>query len=288
MDNFKKLNRPSACTETPFKYLIPKEIREEVLLKIKYESIDLHGEDLSGECNKRLVCASKTCLGRPLPTLSPTAKPYLEQLAKTHNIVDNKLFITTDCSTCPIVKTCSSTCNQINDYVDRFKTEEPTIYYRPITEEIVAEDYTEEGINFTVNGSDIPWDCLSKQWLEIVKMYMYEKKDYKHIADNLGLNNETIVKYKFYLALTKLSKYGTIRKFLKTNPKLPKKRKFIVEQYFLHNKSRKQICEELNITNQVCQRHLTLFYKTNNLKWKKFVRKQGTEIIYNIPMIVSR
>lgn len=289
-NTFKKLNRPSSCTEVPFKYLIPAGIREETLLTIRQESIDIYGQDLAGECPKRFVCAKKDCLGRPLPVLSPTAQPYLAELVKTQRVVEDELFITTSCAGCPIVKTCASTCNQISDFIDRDKVTEPPITYKPITDNVIAEEYTEEATPFTLVASDIPWDCLNEQRTKIIKMYLYEQKDFQHVSNTLGLNNPAYCKYEFYAGLTKLSEYAVMRKFLEQElweERLTAKQYNICQSIYHYNMSITEAAADNRITKQAAQQMVARVIKQHKIKWTKFVYKKGNKVIYNVPMIMK-
>lgn len=284
---YKKQNKMAACTEAPWKSFIPLEIREQTLLKIKQESLDIYGQDLSGECPKRLVCFSKECIGRPLPLFSPTAKPYLDQLTETQIIINDELYITTNCQGCPIVKTCSSSCNQINDFIQRDRTQEPEIAYKDFSNEEIQEEYSEESEALNLKPDNIPWDCLNELRTQIVKLYLYEQKDFKHVANLLNLSSQAACKYEFYAALTQLSETAVIRKAIKDAVFTWDKEYYLLDYLYEQNLTQAQFAKEHGITKQAVSSRLNRIIKKYNIKWTKFVKKKGNKVIYNVPMIMK-
>ena len=83
---FKRIHKPPACTKAPWEHLVTGPNKDNILRAIRQETIAIYGQSMD-ECPKRKVCFTKSCIGRPLPFKSPTAKPYLDQLKLTHNIV---------------------------------------------------------------------------------------------------------------------------------------------------------------------------------------------------------
>lgn len=285
---FKKINKLAVCAEDPLEKLIPIEIRYETMLKIKQESIDLMGQDYTGDCKKRLTCFGKDCLGRTLPWKSPTAKSYLEQLAKTQNIKNNELFITTNCGVCPISSKCTSLCNQINDYIERDRIIEVEPVYQRLTENIPFEKKTEILEPLLPSTEEIPWDCLSEVKTKIVRMRIYEQKDFNHIAKLLNLNNQANSKYLFYSAVTKLSKYAIMRKFLNENKnKLTEGQISILNEVYVNNKTIKQTALRLNKSKQAVQQQIASIIKKFNLKYNRFVYKKNGKMIYNVSEILK-
>jgi DNA-directed RNA polymerase specialized sigma24 family protein len=282
---FKKINRPSSCTTPPWAAVIDPKDRPEVLRKIRDECVDIYGYSFD-ECPKRLTCWGKSCAGRPLPTESPTARPYLEKLEKTHSVVSDELFITTNCQTCPIFKKCKSPCNQVLDFIDRSKKSEPALSYRDSIANLEPEMAILEPANLLVNGEDIPWDCISSKKAEIIRKYLYEQFNYRHIADLLNLNNQARVKYEFYSAVTKLSEYAAVRKFLATNEsKLTERQREIFNLVYRRNLTFVKTAELLGISKQSTQQAVSRVIKRYNVKWKVYVKKRGNKVIYSVPEV---
>jgi len=142
---FKKINKPPACTQQPWAHLIHPDDRFNVLGKIREESIMLHGENLDA-CPKRKTCFTKACMGRPLPVKSPTFQPYLEQLKKTHKIVNDELYIN-NCGSCQIAPTCKSLCHQMNDWLQRDSDPQPNLIYQDNLENYPTDAQMHETVN---------------------------------------------------------------------------------------------------------------------------------------------
>jgi len=279
--NFKKENRMAACTQPPWNIFISTKERPEILRKIRQECIDIYGYSLD-ECPKRKICIKKECLGRPLPYDSKTAKPYIEKLEKTQNIVNGELFINTNCTTCPIFKECNYPCNQVVDFIDRDKSVEPYIIYKEKTENLEAVITPLEPSILFVKDTDIPWDILSEKKKQIVKKYLYEERDFRYIAESLDMNNQARVKYEFYSALTKLTEYGIMRKFIKENiEKITDRQKLILEMIYFNNMSQVETARWLGISKQSIQQTINRVVKKHKIKWKKFVRKEKNKPMYN-------
>jgi hypothetical protein len=285
---FKKENRMAACTENPIEKLIPANIRRETILKIKNESIDVYGYDVMGECPKRKVCMKKQCIGRPLAWKSETAKPYLETLAKASNIVSDELFIVTDCSTCPIVKSCDSLCNQVTDFINRDQSKEPNISYRNLTENLLPDDqYIEEPEIFN-NNLEIPWDILTEQKKDIIKKYVYEQRDFGAVAKAMGILNQARAKYFLYAALTRLSEYAIMRQFISDNrDRLTDTQYNVLYNVYFANKKLIEVASDSGVTKQAVSKLINQIIEKNRIKWYVFVRKEGNKVVYNVPNILK-
>lgn len=293
MDNnkdWKTKNKPSSCTAAPWEFLIPFEIRAATMRQIRQECIDKFGYSFD-ECPKRMVCIGKDCLGRSLPWESPTAKPYLELLKETQVIVNDEMFIQTDCSKCPIYTSCKTPCYQVSDYLKRDSIKEPTIYYKEnyTAKDVVSIDNSNtnsKNIDLLFNGNDIPWDCLVEKKQQVVKKYLYDQLDFKYIADQLDLNNQARCKYEFYSAVNKLSEYGVMRNFIEHNIwKLTNRQRVLLEKIYFENKSFTEVAKEMRVSKQSIQQTVARVVKKYNLKWTKYVKRQGKKIVYLVPEI---
>jgi predicted DNA-binding protein YlxM (UPF0122 family) len=288
-NNFKR-NKPAACTLPPWAVYIPKEIRTKTLYKIKQESLELYEKSLD-ECPKRLVCLGKSCIGRPLPWDSPTAKPYLEQLAKTQKIINNEMFIQT-CNTCEISNICKKPCSQVSNFLERDKRKEAILEYKEDLE-YLAQNYNTESKKESINdltlfiGTDIPWDCLNSTRKTVIYKYLYQRIDFSTIAKQENLNNQARSKYEYYAGLTTLSEYAIMRKFLKESGHLVTSYQLeLLSKVYLENKSIATVAREIGITRQAAQQRIARVVDKFNLKWHIFVRKAGNKVIYNIPEVI--
>ena len=278
---WKAINKPPACSLPPWYSLIPFDKRFEILRQIKQECIDIYGQSYD-ECPKRAVCIGKECIGRPLPWKSPTAKPYLDELAKTQNIAQGELFIS-GCDTCPIKATCDSPCGQINDFMHRNKIEEPYLMYKENLE-YSSEEYTEgaEIISLFPNSNlELPWDCLSKRKQDMVQQYFFKGNDFKYVADKFGLLNEDKAKYTIYYALTKLSKFATMRKFIEENENnLNKKQLKILNKVFIQNMQLTDAAKSLKMSEDAVWAVINRVIKKYGIIWPTFVKKVNGKPIY--------
>ena len=283
---FKKEYKMPACASAPWANLIPASERAEVIRIINEETIEAIGYDLSS-CPKRFTCFGKHCIGRPLPYCSKTALPYLEKLEKTQNIVNEELFISTDCNSCPIFKTCNTPCNQVLDFIERDKKSEPKLTYSIINDKVMTEAVSLEPANFVVDASDIPWDVLTSDKAELIRKYFFEGLNYAHVASLTNLSNKSFAKYKMYWAINKLTKFAVIRKFIKNNSnKFTSRQLEVFDLVYIKNYTMKRTAEHLGISRQAVQNIINTTLKNNNVKWPVFIKRKGNKIIYNIPKVL--
>jgi len=279
--NWKKKNKHPMCTQAPWYKLLPYEHKDSILRKIKQETINEYGYSME-ECPKREECAKgDKCIGRPLPWKSKTAKPYLDKLKLIKPIKNNELYVTS-CGDCPIRAKCTKVCIEINDYINRGKTREPKLTYKDNIDnftELEQKNIIPKGLNKLLT---VPWDILSSRKRQIVELYIHKRRDFKHIADLLDLNNQARVKYEFYSALTKLSEYATMREFLKKYEKeLNEKQLKVLRKVYIDNNTKTKTAEILNISKQAIQQTISRVVNQYSIKWKRFVRKKGNRTIYN-------
>lgn len=284
----KRLKKVAACTQPPWAPFIEASVRADTLRKIREECVEKLGYNLD-ECPKRKTCFTDTCTGRPLPWFSKTAKPYLEKLAKeTSTNPNTDLFVSTDCSPCPFFKECNSPCNQVIDYIERTKTAEPTLYYYDKLESVTPNlEVIEESLS-SLSTDNIPWDCISERKRKVIKERLFKEKNFSHVAENTNLYNNAAAKLEYYSGLTKLSKYGVIRKFFKENKDLlTDKQRFIIQSVFVENKKVKEVAKTLNVTTQAVYLNINKVIEKHNLKWKTYVKIKDRKVIYNISEIVK-
>lgn len=282
--DFKELKRQATCTSRPWEHLIPRAKRFEVLRQVKQECLELYGQAFD-ECPKRLSCFSKNCIGRKLEWDSPTARPYLNKFAIIHNLEPGDEYFLDNCNTCEIKATCSSLCSQVNDFMNRAKVKEPELLYK---EEILPIEVESTREALFSKELEIPWDCLTPQKQAIVKTYIYDQRDFAYIANKYNLWDQSKAKYQFYSALTKLSKFSTIRKFLNSNhKKLTEFQALIMHEIFINNNTASNIARKLNISKQAVGQVVAKIIKLNKIKWQVFVKKQGKRLVYNTARIIT-
>lgn len=290
-NKFKKANRPAACNNPPWAAVIPKNIREDVLRQIKQESVQFHGQNLD-ECPKRLTCFGKQCAGRPLPILSPTAKPYIEKLKTTHKIENDELFLS-NCDSCSIASTCRSACAQVNDFMQRDKIKEPSLDYRGTIDNLAEEVQPLEVATIALNEKNkIPWDSLSEKRKQTVQKYLYEQKDFMTVAKELGYYDQASAKREFYFALTTLAKYATMRKFIENKGHLLKSevRELLVYMY-IDNMSLTDAAKKQNRTKQSAKNIIDRTVKKYGITWTKFAKNEyiddSRKIVYKVAEVLK-
>lgn len=281
---FKRTFRPPACTMAPWYNLVPKDQRDSVMRAIRQETVEAYGYSMD-QCPKRKTCLTKSCIGRPLPFKSETAKPYLEKLKQTHKVENEELYIT-NCDSCQLVTSCKNPCYQLNDFLNRSSTKEVELISQENLENHVIENITtNDNINnFMSTNTNIPWDCLTETRKLVIKKYLYESKDFYQIAKEMDLNNQARVKYEFYSALTRLSEFAVMRKFIMDNEKLLTQNQLdTLNAVYIDNISLTDIAKNWKVSKQAVQQSLTRVITKYNIKWSVFVSKQGNKIVYNVP-----
>jgi predicted DNA-binding protein YlxM (UPF0122 family) len=284
--DFKYTYKIPVCTQQPWKQLISIDKRDEILRIIRRESIEAYGYSMD-ECPKRKVCFTKECLGRPLPWLSKTAKPYLEKLKLTHTIINDELYIN-NCTKCPIVKVCSSTCLQVNDFIRRNEEPEPKLIYQKTLEQYKNSIIDDNESSGNIASLKIPWDSIPERKANVVKKYLFQRKDFLTIAKELDLNNQARAKYEFYSALTTLSEVAIMRKFIETKGhELEDGQLSLLKSIYFDRKTLTEVAKERKISKQAVQQLLSRIINKYKIKWAIFVKKHKNKVIYNIPEILK-
>lgn len=282
--DFKKIHKPSACTVAPWDKLVTGPNRDNILRAIRQETIAAYGYAMD-ECSKRKVCFTKTCLGRELPWKSATAKPYLERLKATHTVTNDELYIT-NCDGCPIAAYCTTSCSQVNDFLQRDKTDEPEMLYKESLDNVIMEptETADKLVGILGRGFTAPWDCLTHRRQAVIKKYVYENKDFLTVAKELGLYDQAKAKYEFYAALTRLSEYAVMRKWIKENPNATGIE--VLNKIYNENRTMVQVAEDMKVSKQAVQQTVSRVIKTNSISWAVFVKKQGNKVVYNVPEVL--
>ena len=281
--DFKGLYKPASCSQAPWASLIPSKQRDDVLRAIRKESIALYGEDLS-QCPKRKVCLSKTCAGRPVPWDSPTAKPLLDQMKLNQSFNSKNELIISNCETCKISKTCKSTCAQMNDYLNRDKSQEPELIYKA-TIDSNKLSFTENAVDKVIESNiTIPWDSITEVRKKVIQKRLYEQKEFLDIANKLDLEDQAHAKYLMYSGLTTLSEYGIMRMFLNNNKdKLTEKQVKVLTMVYTDNKTMVEVASILKVSKQNVEQIINRLITKFNIKWHIYAKKQGNEVTYFVP-----
>lgn len=285
---FKHENKQAACTKRPWEFLLPKDQRIEILFKVKQECLQLYEHDFE-ECSKRMVCFGKKCLGRPLEWLSPTALPYLKQFAKIVGIKENEDYtIETDCTSCPMFKNCTYSCAQVTDFMRRDSVPEPQLSYKENIDNLTQQPERVIILDTLVaKGRKVPWDALPTKRRQTVEKYLYEQKDFLSIAKDLGYTDQKNAQYAFWAALTTLSEYATMRKFIdEKGPELTSEINEILKSLYIDNMSITDLAEKKNVSKQTIQQRVSRVIKKYNVNWHKFVKKQGNKIVYSTVEVI--
>jgi len=234
-----------------------------------------------------MVCFAKTCIGRPLPFKSTTAKPYLEMMKQSQNIVNDELFLS-NCDTCPIAKICKSSCAQVNDFLGRDRTIEPELIYRETLDNIEVDDFSETVSRILGNNIKVPWDSVNKLRRDVIKKYLYEQKDFLTVAKELGLTDQARARYEFYAGLTTLSEYGTFRAFIEEKgDTLTKQQSDVLAMVYKANLNTVQTAKVLEISKQAVQQIIARVVEKHGLKWTVFVKKENNKLVYKVPELLK-
>ena len=226
--SFKKKNKPALCCVDPVMSAVPKDKFHEIQNIVRQKLRDA-GLDYDSGCPKRLTCTG-LCTGRPIYHQVDELKPYIDKIR--HLIAKDGMIYLSGCQTCPIVKTCKSTCNQVSDFMNRQSNKEDlTIKMEPVQ---VSTDYaisnwvsedTESNPGILAElieryGSiqntieQLPWGAINDKRQRLIRMYVFEGKDFRASANELGYSNGNVARNEFYRSLTTLSKFATVRYFI--------------------------------------------------------------------------
>lgn len=277
----------ACCTQPPWKHLIPKIDRENIAHKIRQETIEIYGEHYDS-CIKRHFCIKNECLGRPLPMKSKTAKEYLEILKRYYRIKNGELFID-NCSTCSLASGCSSTCYQVNDFLNRHKEKQIQIIFKESVDNAQVEEgaiLTNSGRNINIDRNNIPWDVLPKKKRNILKKYLFEYKNFSTIAKECKYLNRATSKQEFYYAMNKLSEFAVMREFINNNKnKLTKKQKSILIDIYINNKTRAEVAKKLDVSKQAVQQQISRVVQEHGISWDIFVKRVKGKLKYFVPEV---
>ena len=227
---FKKKNKPALCTLDPVLSQVPKDKYHELLNICRQKARDSGFEDYDTGCPKRHTCLGN-CTGRPIAHYIDELKPYIDKVR--HLIAPDGMIYLKGCGTCPIKTTCKKTCNQVSDFMDRNKNKEDlTTKFEPVA---ITTDYalanwvggddgeTQPGILSELIGrygsiqdtiENLPWGAINDKRQRLIRMYVFEGKDFRASANELGYSNGNVARNEFYRSLTTLSKFATVRYFI--------------------------------------------------------------------------
>ena len=285
-NKFKKTFKSSACARAPWAAFIEPGKRDSIMRQIRIECVQLYGYDLD-TCPSRSVCIGKSCLGRELPWLSPTAKPYLEKM-KQLGMITGDLYYVEDCSTCPIKNSCTSVCPMMNDFLNRHQSKQPEMVYQESMENYGSQAPERPVMPSELNNVTLPWDCLDPSKEALVKLRLEKRKDFLTIAKQCQLFDQKDARYEFYAALTKLSEYAIVREFIKENKEnLTEKVYKVLTDVYINNKTSEQVAQEQGVTYIAIRKMVSRTLKKHSITWPIYVTKKKGKIVYNIPEVLQ-
>jgi hypothetical protein len=285
--SFRKKFKPAVCLNDPVMNLISKDKYHE-MLNIVRRSYREKGMTYDSSCPKRFTCQG-ICQGRPIDHWISELKPYIKKIS--HLLAeDGNLYVKT-CGTCPISKTCKSTCNQVSDYMIREKNSED-LSYKVDTEFTnfdislstwVSDDDFSSGIlkelierygSIQDAISNLPWDAVNNKRQRLVRAYTLESKDFAQCAKEIGYANGTVARNEFYCALTALSKYASVRYYMECNRDVISDFDYeLLRLRYYDFLTLKEISERLNIKLGTIRSRIFRFIKRNKLKYSNYLNK---------------
>lgn len=290
--DFKKKNKPPLCTEDPFLALVPKNLTHEIINIARQRSRDHGLDDYDFGCPKRFTCDGQ-CSGRPVPDYIPELKPYIEKLK--HLITSDGLMYVNKCDQCPIAITCKKTCSQIADYMERGKNKDDiTNKSDPV---ILTTDYALGTWVSEQPGSDepqpgvlselisrygsiqdaienLPWEAINERRKRLVRMYIFEGKDFRACAKEIGYSNGTVARNEFYRSLTTLSKFATVRYYIELHrDEIPDFDYELLQLRYYQFLTVSEIAKQLGLPIGTVRSRLFRFISRSSLKYTKYVNK---------------
>jgi Sigma-70, region 4 len=288
---FKKKNKPALCTLDPIMSLVSKEKFHEIQNIVKQKLRDAGLEyDLS--CPKRFTCNGK-CSGRPVYHQVDELKPYIDKVK--HLIAKDGMIYLQGCQTCPIVKTCKSTCNQISDFMNRSNNKEDlTVKMEPVqistdnamsnwvSDDIesnpsVLSELIERYGSIQAIVEQLPWGAVSDKRQRLIRMYVFEGKDFRACANELGYSNGNVSRNEFYRSLTVLSKYATVRYFIEQHRDDISDLEYeLLQLRYYEFLPLEEIGIKLNMPTGTVRSKIFRFLKKANTKYSRFVVRGKT------------
>jgi hypothetical protein len=290
--SFKKKNKPAICTNDPILSLVPKDKFHEMLNLVRQRHRDA-GLEYDPSCPKRHNCVN--CTGRPIGYHFhiDELQPYIKKLS--HLIQKDGMIYLKSCNTCPIAKTCKSTCNQISDFMQRTKnTEDLTFKMEPaiisidnamsswITDDSepgtgVLSDLIERYGSIQNCIDQLPWGAISKKREKLIKLYVFEGQDFRKIAQELNFSNGSVAFNEFYRGLTVLSKYATVRYYIEQHrDEISDIEYELLQLRYYEFLSIAEIGKKLNLAIGTVRSKLFRFLKRSKTKYSRFVIRGKT------------
>lgn len=283
---YKKQFKMASCGRAPWASVIEPHNRDSVMRQIRLECLQIYGYAID-TCPKRAVCLGQSCLGRELPWKSPTAKPYLEKM-RNLGMLSGEEYIVNSCSDCPIRDICKTPCAQMNDFINRHQSKQPELVYQENIDNHAIEASEEASRPSLFEGLKIPWDCLGATREAIVRLRLYDRKDFLTIARKCQLYDQSTSRFEFYSALTKLAEYAILREFIKEKgDNLTLDQNQILTKRYIHNMDLVSIAKDSSTTKQNISQIINRIITKNKISWPKYVKKQGNKVIYSIPQVLQ-
>ena len=290
--SFKKKNKHAICTLDPVMASVPKDKFHELQNIVRQKCRDV-GLDYDSACSKRLTC-NGTCTGRQVYHFIDELAPYIKKIS--HIIAPDGMIYLKGCGTCPIKTTCKKTCNQVSDFMDRNKNKEDlTTKFEPVA---ITTDYalanwvggddgeTQPGILSELIGrygsiqdtiENLPWGAINDKRQRLIRMYVFEGKDFRASANELGYSNGNVARNEFYRSLTTLSKFATVRYFIEQHrDEISDFDYELLQLRYYKFLSVNEISGQLGLPVGTIRSKLFRFLKKSKTKYSRFVVKGKT------------
>jgi predicted DNA-binding protein YlxM (UPF0122 family) len=132
-----------------------------------------------------------------------------------------------------------------------------------------------------LNEVELPWDCLGDSREAIVRLRLYQRKDFLTIARKCQLFNQSAAKYEFYAALDKLSEYAIVREFLKEKgDQLTLAQNEILKARYIRNEKISDIASSRGVDVSAVSHLIKRVFEKYSIHWPVYVKKENNKVIY--------
>jgi len=206
-----KLNQIALCTSFPFYEYLKDDLR--LYKELSRRSQRDFGENLLGKyCSKREMCSDK-CLGRPIPNY-PELREFVKKREFNVSIgkyKDREVLLVKGilCSECPFASKCLKLCNTVESFLDKNESTTEPRSERNITylEDVHYEDSIEFKPKSDKRKSDIPWNVLSVEQIQVVELRALCELTWDEVSIQMN-SNKFYCQRIFRRAIKKLKRVG--------------------------------------------------------------------------------
>lgn len=186
LNEFKK-KQFKVCTSFPLYEFLQEDLK--LYKELSQRSEKEFGENLLGKyCAKREMCFDN-CLGRPIPKFKEL-EPFLYKIKA--NLIEGEykgkevyLYKVTLCNSCPFSKECNSLCSSMESYLNKQESTNEPFENRTVSyDDFINYDNVIENKSLPKKKKeDIPWNVLSLEQIEVVKLRALSLLTWKEISD---------------------------------------------------------------------------------------------------------